>query len=195
MFVTPNRRVFHHLFRAFSSRTMAAVKRPAEEAIGSEPLKAANGTNGADASQNADERPEPLAAQTPETVSEAPAKRQKVNSGDNRGGGNGDRGGKPGKQRNTRRGTWQSREKPESDEDADDKDPRAPKKKVALLMSFCGTGYQGMQMWASDGDGFRFSSNCRRFGPKATRMPAQSKEIFGRHSWKPRRCRKTMRKI
>lgn len=39
----------------------------------------------------------------------------------------------------------------EGNEDNADKAPRQAKRKVALLMSFCGTGYQGMQMWGRFG--------------------------------------------
>jgi hypothetical protein len=33
------------------------------------------------------------------------------------------------------------------DDDGEDKEARLPKRKVALLMGYCGTGYQGMQVY------------------------------------------------
>ena len=48
--------------------------------------------------------------------------------------------------------TWdnelQKRIKIEDEDDPNEpKEPRKPKKKVAVLVGFCGTGYQGMQMY------------------------------------------------
>lgn len=133
-------------FRRLSS-AMTSLKRPLEEEKAPSEVKAAKMDN--ESGPNAPELTDGSSVQqvappATDTSKEVPNKQKgkhdasKSSRGKGRGGSN----------RGARSGNWEPRQ-PREGEDAGDREPRLPKKKVALLMSFCGTGYQGMQMWAS----------------------------------------------
>ncbi|CAG8464711.1 11324_t:CDS:2 [Ambispora leptoticha] len=52
----------------------------------------------------------------------------------------------PRKWEKTERDTNETKDNSDIEEGSQDKEPRKPKRKVAALVGFCGTGYQGMQI-------------------------------------------------
>lgn len=106
------------------------------------------------------------------------------------------KGGKKGKDkeyvRTRRRGTRPEGEEAPQLENGEPKAPRLPKRPVALLIGFCGDGYNGMQMCVCRlvSRGFHVHNGL---SASQTRKCAPSKECFSMRSSKLVQCPKTTR--